>query len=269
MKTYYLDANVVIRLSPGGDRAVLGEELLGCVRSGMCQCVSSREQLDELVLFGDPDRRATQLKWSLDVANSQILDCFADLLHTELRSRRPMDLSRALVSPQEASSIAETLRSPRSCDEARARSEAHKRETVARDKKYAEDARRRGKDISSIRVDRESIIEVAREYLNHEYLERIAASAVAPDWDRLVLPRAWFGLFIALCKKRHAQRQIRANVHAGDSHDRWHYCQAAIAGCFVTEDRSLRDTIGMIDWKRVRTISMSELAEEIGRIGAV
>jgi hypothetical protein len=276
---FYLDTDVVIHLSkskrddvkPKDDYVKLGEDFVRCVESNLCRCVTSEEQLAELGMNGYEVQRAHQIGWLLHVTNRQILRPFPDLKESELQTGRPMRLSEALRSSEQASNFADQFCSPVYCDEMLPVWIGSKKDRVTDTKEMVADAVRRELELDDDNsffqqpIGREFILECACAYFRPDPASELC-DRTCPDWNGLILPCAWSSLFLANCRRWHGKRANRPTVDKGDFYDQRHYCYAAIAGHFVTRDENLLDAIGMIEWNQVPTVRLDCLEGEIAKL---
>lgn len=271
MPRYYLDTNVFSNLmNPGEPTGANTRRLERLTVVGSIEILGSFELLGEFVPLAqtNPVKHKHLIDFFWKICGHRILKPWNELIRAEIRKGSKLSFREAYLDIVTINQVRDLSYDPESHPEWTQRVQARKEDYAETMKdssrEFAEEVMQRfgetnvRKKVGEISITRERI----REWGHSAYIEpdpsRLGLSRDKSTWpDLSVLPcsRAYVSMMLAWCIKCHeAKRKYRGS----DFYDSMHYVLASMSDGFVTDDKGLRDGIGMIEWKPLRTFTSEE-----------
>lgn len=279
-ETFYLDTNVFSRL---GDTERTDPEIprriAGLVRSGECEIIGAREVIEEFAGMATtkPCRFAQSLAVFWSLVGENVLRGRKRLLMQEIRKGCMLSRSQAFLDANAVNqirsypmdrldvwrAIAEEVRGQGSHFTCGMHDSAGRLQELMLETDTAKTVRQLA---SRVDIGQENIRDWFHDVAvsNREAFGLPKDEAYWPNVGRLPCVRAFVSIMLALTKKHHMANKHR--YREADQHDVTHYTNAAMAGCLVTDDRSLRDTCQLISWRAYPVIDTSEFLETTKRM---
>ncbi|HNQ24482.1 MAG TPA: hypothetical protein PKK06_15455 [Phycisphaerae bacterium] len=272
MNTYLLDAHVYTYfVDPAQRWTDLVSSLRTSVKRGRARVLGSVNLLEEFagwcVRDGDAYRRGLEVFW--DLCGKYILLPWAELLPREIRKGKRLSLLEACLDE-------ETVRSARAvCASAEAHAEVrqglrqqkeqYERDFTSAAGEFEREAQRQWsnaqvrENMAQMAIDEACVDDWYRGAMEKWLARDLGLSADPAQWPKvseIPCTRHFFAVHLAMLRRGHQDKR----KHKGsDLCDMEHYVHAAFADTFVTCDKSLRATLGLIECTSVDIVDMEQL----------